>query len=378
MGFDYASFPTFLFPVGSNEAKRIIAADLRVYVCADCGHLFQSDVDLDLLAKIYGDYYRHYTGDTGETMLAPYRDPFDAVAKLVLRTRPWRSSPRLVEIGCSRVESLVPFADMGFDCTGVDPSPLAATPHEKIRLIAGYYETSDIGGAVDVVISRFNLEHIVDLEAFMRKLVADLRDDGVLLVQIPNVEHYFRNRQPLFVAHEHIHYFSPRSLDSLLGRFGLRPLVFYASGQPSIIACYSRDADPVSIQAPNLHPAVEPFKATAASRQARVLSLVERSKRIVLYGCGMSMFWMLPTLLDGTERSIRIVDDNPRVHGKLLPVFGLPVEPATPEVFAECDTVLLTLSPIYHARVRQRLAEMRQPMRVISIATEGVEEYQLP
>ena len=220
MSFD--QFPEFLFPMNEGVAKIVEGRDLIVNRCLDCGHIFQSKYDITLLSKIYGTYYANYPYDANETMSQPYRRPFDLFCELMLQSNNKAKGKKLLEVGCSNPENMCSFVDMGYECTGVDPSPLAGNGKKikGVRIISDYYENCASGGDYHVIISRFNLEHITDLGAHLKKMYADLRVGGRVVLQVPNIEYYIQKNQPLFVAHEHIHYFSENSLFRLFARHG--------------------------------------------------------------------------------------------------------------------------------------------------------------
>lgn len=376
---DYPDFPAFLFPMSREKASAIEKRHLGLHLCPECGHLFQAEVDQALLSLIYGDYYANYPYDGSEAMNQAYRRPFDLFCELMLATHASGANPRLLEIGCSRPDNMLPFAAMGYECVGVDPSPLADGQHrhEGIRLVSGYYEQTPLDGEFDVIVSRFNLEHIPDLRVHLGKMNEDLKHGGRAIVQVPNVAYYLENLQPLFVAHEHIHYFSLNSLMHLFEAHGLMPVSCYAAGQPSLLACFKKGGTGMRVTAESATALLPAFQANIAAKAKELAEQLSDCEHVVFYGCGLALFWALHTLADRLPGKVVVVDDNPALIGKNLPVYGLPVESPDPARLADAELVVLTLNPIYHERVVARLNGHGIPMTLLKIGTERLERVDL-
>lgn len=368
---EYPDHPAVQFPLPAREAREVARASLVLWLCQDCGHLFQHDVNERLLNRVYGEYYRYYPFDGNEAMAGPYREPFNRMATKVLTGR----SGRLLEIGCSRPENLKPFADMHFSCVGVDPSPLAAksTDDSRVRIIQGYYQDMPFDGPWDVIVSRFNLEHIADLMGFMNRLDQDLDDHGVALVQVPNLEFQLRQYQPLFAAHEHIHYFSLGSLHKLFARFGYRPLMAEGGEGPSLISAYTKEKRSEPSPRTVIPGLLEGWRSMLDGLARDLANSLAGVHRAVLYGCGLSMFWLAPLLEQAGVRVIQVVDDNPLAQNKCVPLLGWPINPPVKEVFRDVDAVVLSLSPLYHAAVCGRLAGFDVRVPVLALGRGRVE-----
>lgn len=375
----YADFPAFLFPMPESAAVRVRRHDLDLVLCGDCGHLFQPDPDRGLIDLIYTDYYAHYPYDGNEAMSRVYRQPFGHFSDLMLATANLPAEPRLLEIGCSKAENLRPFAETGFFCTGIDPSPLAAgaPDHPSVNMVSGYYEQTEVEAGFDVIVSRFNLEHIADLPAHVGKMRADVSEGGLVIVQVPNVEYYLDNMQPLFVAHEHIHYFSLRSLAALFARFGFAPVSIFAEGQPSILACFVRQQTGCRIEAPAISGRMAGFEREIETRREQLAARLQGLQKIVFYGCGLALFWALRSLPGLSAQQVHIVDDNKALAGNFLPSFPYRVNAPEPEVLAAANAVVLTLNPTYHDQVIERLRGYGQPMNVLKIGTEDIENVSI-
>lgn len=131
----------------------------------------------------------------------------------------------LLDIGCGTGEFLRIMQLGGWNASGVEPSPAAAGHAPGVRVYRS--ELKDAGlapGSFDAVTLWHVLEHLPDPSASLRELRALLKDDGVLLVSVPNIdslqaklggERWFPLELP-----RHKWHFSPATLGELLRRCG--------------------------------------------------------------------------------------------------------------------------------------------------------------
>jgi len=375
---NFPDFPAFLFPMAKGLAEKVEVADLELSLCQDCGHIFQAKTDKTLLSRIYCEYYTNYPYDVDEAMTHAYRQPFNQFFDLMLPAHAVGPTAKLLEIGCSRPENMQPFVEKGWTCTGIDPSPLAndANAKSNIRILSGYYEETAAVEPVDVIVSRFNLEHITDLSGHLLKMKHDLKDEGRVIVQVPNVSYYLENRQPLFVAHEHIHYFSQNSLTTLFERFGFTTVACYSAKQPSVLACFEKTTlscgpgDPVA-------GLIEGYKANIFSKADDLARHLRGKERVVFYGCGLALYWVLSVLRDRLPPQVTVIDDNPAHAGKALPFHDFTVHLPTTELLDQADLVILTLNPLYHERVMSRLRSHERPLDLLRIGVDRLEPEHL-
>jgi SAM-dependent methyltransferase len=375
----YLDFPTFLFPMPRTQARKVARRDLVLHGCERCGHLYQPRVDAALLDVIYQEHYSNYPYDSAEAMQGPYREPFNRMFESVMHTRAFPGSRRLLEIGCSRPENLQVFVDQGFDCVGVDPSPLAAQTREnsRISIFRGYYETTTLPGPFQVIVSRFNLEHVVGPGRMLAKMRKELAPGGLVVVQVPNVQYYLSKRQPVFVAHEHIQYFRVESLRRLFARFEMWPIAEHHFGQPSIIACFTNNRSRAKAgvaKSTSFHA----YSAEIARRREKLQAYLVEPRRVVLYGCGLALFSALSAMPVQALDQLAVVDDNPRYEGTFVPSYDIPVRQADSRVFDDRDIVLLTLNPLYHDQVLSRLRATGRRLRVVCLREDGIHELRLP
>ncbi len=89
-----------------------------------------------------------------------------------------------------------------------------------IRLRAEAKEIVVKHGAFDTVRLRHVVEHVSDLDGFFAGIRTLQRDDGLLVLELPEVEESFRLGSPAILWEEHVNYFTPALAEHMLRRFG--------------------------------------------------------------------------------------------------------------------------------------------------------------
>jgi SAM-dependent methyltransferase len=152
----------------------------------------------------------------------------------------------LLDVGCSFGWLIEVASEAGFQAFGVDPSESAvqAARSRGLQVRHGHFPEEDWErGDWGVVTYMDVLEHIADVDSAVSETVRRLRPGGLLAVQVPvstgavfrtadeidrwsggRVDGPLRRMLQMEFPYPHVHYFSPRSLQALLERFGLRPL----------------------------------------------------------------------------------------------------------------------------------------------------------
>jgi len=76
-----------------------------------------------------------------------------------------------------------------------------------------------VPSSVDVVCSYFVLEHIPNPAVILKKIYDRLKEEGILILEVPNLYSYPKYSSAIFL-HEHTNHFSPYSLLTLLTKIG--------------------------------------------------------------------------------------------------------------------------------------------------------------
>jgi SAM-dependent methyltransferase len=154
---------------------------------------------------------------------------------------------RVVELGCAHGSFVALMQQAGFSASGVEMSPWVVGFAQKtfgIDVQVGPIEATDMQpGSLDVIALMDVLEHLPDPASTMAHCLSLLKDDGLLLIQIPEFregmvfERLMEENSPFLTqlkADEHIYLFSRRSVTDFFQRLGAKHIAF----EPAIFAHY--------------------------------------------------------------------------------------------------------------------------------------------
>lgn len=214
-----------------TELERLANTDrqgghLATDLCRNCGHVFtnpqptQSELD---------DYYtRHYRAEykkvTAPKLKHVYRAGLRAMERLQ-RLRPYASAgASVLDVGAGGGEFVYLLTRAGFSAKGLEPNEgyaaHARTAYE-IDIATGTIEGNiPDAGFWNVITLHHVLEHLADPVNVLRGLGEALAGQGVLIVEVPNVEarYHAANRRFHFA---HLHNFSADTLRLAASHAGL-------------------------------------------------------------------------------------------------------------------------------------------------------------
>lgn len=359
---DYEEFPAILFPIEKQKRYSVDSAELTSCCCDDCGHVFLNNIKKTFTDNLYKKYYYLYPYKNLESMQAPYREPFEKVADIFLS----KKNGRLLEIGCDNNEQLQYFIDLGYSCTAINPG---AVSKGIVHYIDGFYGEIAINEEFDCVISRFNMEHLIDLEQFFRSLDRNLKSNGLAAVQVPNAERFLDLGMLNILAHEHAHYFCSKSLTKLIERKGYKILHLSTSSSPSLICVFTKSAD-------SYNPRASFNKSSDVLQKLRSLLIKNQNKRIFFYGSGLSLAALLYSQNFDTgivSRAI-IIDDNSMLKDRYMPNTDMKITALSEAQFCNDSLIILMLNEIYHANVIAKLKTSGITQNIYAVGSDGLSE----
>lgn len=196
---------------------------LNTVVCKTCSLVFTNPVPSeDVYYSFYTNDYEHYYGKS--TASKPQSVKAPAVFSILERFIELKSSHYL-EIGPGRGLTLFHAHKLFKHAKGVEPSiDFVNTLVTKYNLnvvnntfegfMAGPKDTVDVVGMFHV------LEHIYDPYKGLMSIREILRDNGLVVIEVPNILKPFRHLDTYFLRFVHLYNFSPASLKQLLTKCG--------------------------------------------------------------------------------------------------------------------------------------------------------------
>lgn len=238
--------------------------------CRRCGFLYQKPrVDDAHLGDCYPDHYpRHqepsprfpFKGSAARVKAARlalsgtlgYEQFRGGSAGLLTRLRarrlarrlrwdcpPWTGRGRYLDVGCGSGGALGVAAALGWQVAGIEVDEAAAA---KARRFTGELHVGDVltapfaPGRFDVVTAFHVLEHVPDPVAVLRRAIAWLAPDGLLIVEVPNAgglgAAIFGRAWSGLELPRHLSHFSPETLDRTVREAGGRVVWLWHGAKP--------------------------------------------------------------------------------------------------------------------------------------------------
>lgn len=202
--------------------------------------------------------YRDYAGEE-----AVFRAEF---RRRLRRMRAAGAAGSLLDVGAATGAFLVAARGGGFGVSGIEPSPVAEAARARgLAVFQGPIEAARFDAASFDVVTIFDvLEHLVDPVDVLHRVGDWLRSRGRLFIAVPDFGGWWARasgaRWPMVTPKEHLHYFTRRTLRSLLRATGYEVESMGLAGTPVSFGSLARKGlGPAG-------PAVERFLGPVASR----------------------------------------------------------------------------------------------------------------
>ena len=173
---------------------------------------------------LFSDY--PYLSSFSETNVKSARENVEGV----LATRKMGLDSLALEIGSNDGYLLQFYAQRHIPVLGIDPAANVAEVAQRERGISTLCDYFGIemaihfareGKRADVIHLNNTFAHIADLNGLVAGLAIVLKDDGVIVIQVPYVKELIERVEFDTIYHEHLSYFSVTALDKLFRRHEL-------------------------------------------------------------------------------------------------------------------------------------------------------------
>lgn len=229
---------------GSDKIREVLRAKdhtvsgeiFPIFECGDCTLRFTQDVPD---ATSVGPYYQsdNYISHTNTS-----KGIVNRIYHLVRRTTLARkrklvqhasglATGKLLEIGSGTGSFLHTMKSHGWETTGLEPDAGARQIAKELYGL-GLYETDLLYGlpadSFDAITLWHVLEHVHDLSRYISQLKTLLKPAGRLIIAVPNYtaadEKVYKAFWAAYDVPRHLYHFSPRSMQVLMERHGLKVL----------------------------------------------------------------------------------------------------------------------------------------------------------
>ena len=204
--------------------NKNVAVD--IVTCKACGHRYMTPViNQQLMATYYSiinsEFYHNALPSTGVHNYTEYQDYARIIKTL-------KKAGKILEVGCGNGYLLKTLETYGYDCYGIEPSPMAYN-HAKNELglnVENSFlaKSSFYSQKFDVIILIDVVEHIVDMQTFMEEIKTVLNTGGIIFIGTGNIDSLNAKiggaNWGYFLSWEHVSFFNKKSMLYFLQKNG--------------------------------------------------------------------------------------------------------------------------------------------------------------
>ena len=362
---------TFLYKQNFHNKVISLMDNYDVVVCDSCGFVYADNIpsqsEFDSYYAAMSRYeFSHNDGIFSKSYIDHARGIIDFLIPHISNKK-----ARILDIGCSTGCLLSLFKERGYsNLIGVDPSPSCAETVIKrygIETVASTISTFEPNESFDVIILSAVVEHLVDLDSSIQKVISMLNPNGLLFIEIPDAERFdtyiFTPFQQFSI--EHINYFTQHSITNLLSKFSFEIIEMQKSenkGNQTIdpnLLILSRKSSKSDIQ--TIRDDICEIKIRNYMSQCSKIDLdmkktiqekLSNKDKVIVWGVGTNTLRLLNSGLD-LSKVLYFVDSNTRYSGKKIN--GIEIK--LPNEIKENDPILI-LTYSYQEEVIHQIREV--------------------
>lgn len=332
---------------------------LQLVHCAKCSAVqLSATVDPKFL-------FSHYVWVTGTSKTVHEYSKY--FSSNVLKRSLQVEKPFVVEIASNDGTFLKDFVEKGCEILGVDPAKNIAemATKEGVPTMADFFnlDTANIikkeYGNADIVFARNVIPHVKDVHSIINGIAELLKEDGLGVIEFHYSQIILNELHYDSVYHEHLFFYSLKSIIYLLKEYGLKPFDLTKSpiSGGSLVIYFSKNQreqsvelkEALTLEEKNKTNEVQTWQefATACSIHAKELKKIVKEYKqkgpIIGYGASARSSTMLNYAGLNSDVIDYVIDKNPLKHGRYTPGTNIPIISFEQgkELFDKCAAILL-------------------------------------
>lgn len=345
---------------GSNDYIGPRNAHQSLRYCEGCQHLFIGEhLPRDFL---YAHYVTESSASRGAQIALDHFYDFISAKSTI-------SSATIIDIGANDTSLLERFVNKSAKLIGIDPNISSDNP--QIQCVKGYVEDCDLNSLTfgrRIFLCSHTLEHIYNPRAFLKQLSSVVKVEDDLFMQFPSFELLVRDGRFDQVHHQHLNYFSLKSISKLLGEFGLRiDSYHFDSDHYGALICHIRRGGASIVASGFLYNFDDVMTSYLGFRQCMTacdLRIETFAENFYCFGASL----MLPILgyyLPSLDRAKSIIDSSKTKHGLTYINFERPIISDGMIDYKNCNLVITAVATKAAARQVTKFLIEREALNIV-------------
>lgn len=336
------SFPVFWGAIPKEQLKKIKSYPFELSYCKNCGLVQQSKrLDEKIINKVYTAEYYNCPSPLISGM------GVSEIEKFINFFKKCKNKPgKIMEVACFDGYLLKQLKKLKWDVHGCDPCSTADIAikilgNKRIKKVffeKGVYPKESF----DAVVFRNLLEHIYEPNNFLKEVRESLKNGGKIFIDVPNLKEVIKLGGFGLFFHQHVTYFTIKSIDTLLSKNGFK-ITNYYEGKPNLFVEAVKISRPKIKNIKNKDEKILKKLANQSvlmKKKAHKLFDNKQIKKIVIFGSSALATTLIGTLNKKQLEKVKlIVDNDSEKHKKYL--CGSNFEIVSPKKILDIDYDLI-------------------------------------
>lgn len=330
--------------------------------CNECGMVFSN---MDATEKDFTDYYENFSTYLEKTNENCRRVLENEYAILYNMIQPYiTENSKIMDIGTAKGGFLDYLNKKGLkNLYGIEPSiedNKDNTLEDNIRLIKGdICQKLNITEKFDLINLQQVMEHIYNVKTALQNIKNLVRDNGYLLIDVPNADKYIDNYNvPYeFFIYEHINHFNKASLTNLLAENDFKIInVMYHNRihYPNICILAQKQKNNIELKFANNDKIKEYISISKQNIDKTIKPYINNQEPLIIWGAAGKIGLLILGLGLKNANIIQIIDSSNAKIGKTL--MGTKI--SSPEEIKNSDATILILSDVFKNEIIQYIKKI--------------------
>jgi SAM-dependent methyltransferase len=325
-----------------SELAAEQGVDLEVCQCMGCGLVQLSNAPVPYYKEVIRA--AAYSQEMKEFRIKQFEE---LVQKYSLKNK------KIIEVGCGKGEYLSLMALAGMDAYGIEyaPESVKECRKENLQVFEGYLESKEDKISDELFDGFFILnffEHLPEPNGALAAISANLTEDGIGLIEVPNFDMILKNNLFSEFINDHLFYFTKETLVSTLTQNGFEIIEANEVWHDYIISIVVRKRRKVEIAQ---------FYNHQKKLEKELHQYINRfeDKKVAIWGAGHQALAIISlTKLHKSDKIKYVIDDAPFKQGKYTPASHLPIVAAT-QICSDPVSAIIVMGASYSCEIAAKI-----------------------